>query len=348
MEPRLIRIALLDDYQRVAETMADWTAVRARADLHVFHEPLGGEGAVASALAGFDIIGAMRDRTTFSRAVIEQLPKLRFLTVTGPYCEKLDMAAANDRGVIVSATGAAGGSSPGFAQAHHATPELTWALILAVTRNLAREDRAVRAGGWQHAMGRVLHGRTLGVVGLGNIGKIVAGYARAFGMKVIAWSPNLTDERAAAVGACVVDKETLFRTSDVVTVHLKPAPSLTATVGANEIGLMKPDAIIVNTSRAALIDEAAMIEALATRRIAGAGLDVFSHEPLPPDHPLRRLENVVLTPHIGYVTEEQYRIFYSQTAENILAFLDGAPIRVINRTEGLIPPPWRPQNAAWP
>jgi phosphoglycerate dehydrogenase-like enzyme len=337
----LTTIALLDDYQRVAETMADWGPVRARANLTVFHEPLGGPDAIVSALAGFDIIGAMRDRTTFSRAVIEQLPKLRFLTVTGPYCEKLDMAAANDRGVIVSATE----GSPEAPQAHYATPELTWALILAVTRNVAREDRALRTGGWQHLMGRVLHGRTLGVVGLGNIGKIVAGYARAFGMTVIAWSPNLTDERAAAVGARAVDKETLFRTSDVVTVHLKPAPSLIATVGAKEIGLMKPDSIIVNTSRGALIDEAALIEALAAGRIAGAGLDVFSQEPLPLDHPLRRLENVVVTPHIGYVAEEQYRVFYGQTAENILAFLDGAPIRVINRTEGLIPPPWRPQDA---
>jgi D-3-phosphoglycerate dehydrogenase len=262
------RIALLDDYQHVAETMAEWAPVRARAELTVLHEPLGGEDAVVSALAGFDIIGAMRDRTTFSRAVIERLPRLRFLTVTGPYCEKLDMGAANDCGVIVSATGGADPGDPRAAQSAYATPELTWALILAVTRHVAQEDRVLRAGGWQHSMGRVLRGRTLGVVGLGNIGKIVAGYARAFGMQVIAWSPNLTDARAAAAGARAVDKETLFRESDVVTVHLKPAPSVIGAVSAHEISLMKPDAILVNTSRGALIDEAAMIAALQAGRIA--------------------------------------------------------------------------------
>lgn len=342
----MIKVALLDDYQRVAQRMADWSSLRGRVDITAFTKPIGDVDAIAAALADFEIIGAMRDRTHFTRALFERLPRLRFLSITGPYCEALDMAAANDHGIVVSATGGTDGSSPLLAHAHHSTPEHSWGLILAVTRNIGREDRALKAGGWQHTIGRILYGRTLGIVGLGNIGKIVAGYAQAFGMNIIVWSPNLTDERAAASGVRRVDKETLFRESDVITLHSKPTPSALATVGRAEIALMKRDAIIVNTSRGSIIDEEALVEALQAGRIGGAGLDVFSEEPMLPDHPLRRLENVILTPHIGYVTEEHYRVFYGQTAENIRAFLDGAPVRVINETEGLIPPPWRAQAPA--
>jgi D-3-phosphoglycerate dehydrogenase len=332
----MTKVAILDDYQRVALQMADWSPVTARAAITVFDHHLGDVDSVATALADFEIISSMRERTAFPRVLFERLPKLKLLTITGPWVNTLDMAAANDHGVTVAATlGSLRDGSPEMAHAHHATPELTWALIMAVTRNLGREDRALRAGLWQHTMGRQLWGRTIGIVGLGNIGLIVAGYAKAFGMKVIAWSPNLTDERAAAAGVARVDKSTLFAHSDVVTVHMKPAASTFGLVGPGEFALMKPDAIIINTSRGPIIDEPALLEALQTGRIGGAGLDVFNQEPLPVDHPLRRLDNVQLTPHIGYVTREHYEIFYGQTVENILAYLDGNPIRTINDTGGL-------------
>jgi phosphoglycerate dehydrogenase-like enzyme len=322
----MTKVAILDDYQCIAEKAADWSAIRKLADITVFDRHLGDLDSVAAALKDFEIISAMRERTPFPRALFERLPKLKFLVITGPYAHNLDMAAANDHGVIVSATEGNVGDDK------FATPELTWALIMGVTRNLGSEDRALHAGGWQHTMGRVLRGRTLGIVGLGIIGTIVAGYAKAFGMKVIAWSPNLTDARAAAAGVVRVDKRTLFAESDVITVHMKPAPSTLGIVGREEFAVMKPDAIIVNTSRGPLIDETAMVEALRTGRIGGAGLDVFNQEPLPLDHPLRGLDNALLTPHIGYVTDDTYRIFYGQSAENILAFLNGKPIRTINAT----------------
>jgi phosphoglycerate dehydrogenase-like enzyme len=329
-----MKVAILDDYQNVAERAADWSAVRARAEITVFAHHLGGIDAVAAALKDFEIISAMRERTAFPRALFARLPKLKLLCITGPFTNNLDLAAANDHGVTVVATAGSirDNPAPGTAWAHYSTPELTWALIMGVTRNIGREDRALHAGRWQHTMGRVLRGRTLGIVGLGNIGAMVAAYGKAFGMNVIAWSPRLTDARAAAGGAMRVDKHTLFAESDVVSVHMKPAPSTFGLVGKSEFALMKPDAVIVNTSRGPIIDEAAMIDALQSGRIAGAALDVFDQEPLPAEHPLRRLENTLLTPHIGYVTEEHYRIFYGQTVENILAFLDGHPIRTINAT----------------
>ena len=323
----MTKVAILDDYQRIAERITDWSAIRKLAEITVFDRHLGGGGdAVAAALEDFEIVSAMRERTAFPRALFEQLPKLKLLVITGPYAHNLDMAAANDHGVIVAATEGNLGVDT------YSTPELTWALIMGAIRNLGSEDRALHAGLWQHTMGRVLRGRTLGIVGLGIIGKIVAGYAAAFGMKVIAWSPNLTDERAAAGGAIRVDKRTLFAQSDVISVHMKPAPSTFGLIGREEFALMKSDAIVVNTSRGVILDEAALVAALQTGRIGGAALDVYTQEPLPVDHPLRKLDNVLLTPHIGYVTEEHYRIFYGQTVENILAYLQGHPIRTINDT----------------
>ncbi len=318
------KIALLDDYQNVALQMADWSALRDRADIHAFNHHLGGEAEAVAALRDFDILCPMRERMSLPRRLLAQLGALKLIAVTGPYAHNLDHVAAKDLGIAVVATEGNVGNEG------HTTPELAWGLILAAARHIAQESAGIRAGGWQNGMGIMLHGRTLGILGLGNIGTIMARYAAAFGMKVIAWSPNLTAERAAAGGARLVSKADLFRLSDVVSISLKPAPSTRGIVGRHEIWLMKPSAILVNTARGMLVDEPALVEALQNGRIAGAGLDVYAEEPLPLDHPLRTLDNVVLTPHIGYVTEEHYRLFYGQSAENIRAFIDGAPIRTVD------------------
>jgi phosphoglycerate dehydrogenase-like enzyme len=316
----MLRCAVLDDYQHVAAACADWSALRGRVEVDFFHEPLGDELDAATALASYDILVAMRERTPFPRALIERLPTLKLLVTTAARNASIDVAAANERGIAVCGTR----SHPGPAA------ELTWALILALARGLPTEIDAVRSGGWQTGLGRSLHSATLGIVGVGKIGAQMALIARAFGMKVAGWSRSLTAERAAELGiAHVRGLDDLLQAVDIVTIHLALTPRTRGLIGARELALMSEDALLVNTSRGPIVDEAALIEALAARRIAGAALDVFDREPLPADHPLRTLPNVIATPHIGYVTRENYRVFYGDAIENIVAWLDGAPVRPI-------------------
>jgi phosphoglycerate dehydrogenase-like enzyme len=318
----MTRIAILDDYQGVALTMADWSPVRARAEIVQFDRNLTPDEAVA-ALAPFDIVCHLRERMPFPRALIAVLPNLKFIAVTGPGHRTLDLAAATERGIPVANT-------VGRSDGAHATPELALGLMLAATRHIALEDRRMRQGLWQGTVGTVLHGKTLGLVGLGRVGGRVAALARAFGMTVIAWSQNLTAARAAECGAALVAKDELFRTADIVSIHLVLSERTRGMVGARELALMKRTAYLVNTARGPIVDEAALIDALRRNAIAGAALDVYDREPLPPDHPLRALDNAVLTPHLGYVSEEGYRAYLGETVENILAFLDGKPIRLLN------------------
>ena len=317
--PSLTGIAILDDYQNVALSMADWASLGTEVSIQSFHEPLGNEEAVAERLRDFEIIVAMRERTPFPRSLIERLPNLKLLVTTGRRNAAIDVAAATEKGVPVSGTSTL--STP--------TVELTWGLILALARRIPQEAEAMRRGGWQTTIGVGLHGKVLGVIGLGRLGSEVARIGKAFGMEVIAWSQNLTAEQAGAAGAQHVDKETLFRRADVVTVHLVLSARTRGLVGAAEFAAMKPTAILINTARGPIVDEQALLAALRSQRIAGAGLDVYDREPLPPEHALRRLDNVVLTPHLGYVTVENYREAYGQAVENIRAFLEGNPIRVI-------------------
>jgi phosphoglycerate dehydrogenase-like enzyme len=307
-----MKVAILDDYQDVALLLADWSAVRRRAEITVFNDHLADPAAVAERLRPFDVVCVMRERTPLSRDILQQLPRLKLIASTGPRNAAIDMRVAAERGIVVTATG------------YESTPtiELSWALILASARHLAREAASVRDGGWQTRIGTNLRGKCLGVIGLGNIGKEVARIALAFGMTVIAWSQNLTGEIASAAGATLVDKDALFRQADIVTIHLILSRRTSGLVGAAELALMKPTAWLVNTSRGPIVDEAALIEALQARRIAGAALDVFEIEPLPADHPFRRLDNVLATPHIGYVTEELYRTFYGDAAASIAAWLE--------------------------
>jgi len=307
-----MKVAILDDYQDVALRLADWSAVRRRAEITVFNDHLADPAAVVERLRPFDVVCVMRERTPLSRDILQQLPRLKLIASTGPRNAAIDMRAAAERGIVVTATG------------YESTPaiELSWALILASARHLAREAASVRDGGWQTRIGTNLRGKCLGVIGLGNIGKEVARIALAFGMTVIAWSQNLTGEIASAAGATLVDKDALFRQADIVTIHLILSRRTSGLVGAAELALMKPTAWLVNTSRGPIVDEAALIEALQARRIAGAALDVFEIEPLPADHPFRRLDNVLATPHIGYVTEELYRTFYGDAAASIAAWLE--------------------------
>ncbi|HEY8526576.1 MAG TPA: D-2-hydroxyacid dehydrogenase family protein [Acidimicrobiales bacterium] len=313
-----LRIAVLDDYQGVAAGV-DWSAVPAPVDVHAFRHHIDDPDELAAALRPFDVVVAMRERTPLDAALFARLPDLRLVVTTGPRNAVIDVGAAAARGVVVSGTG--GYVTP--------TSELTWALILAVQRHVPAEDAAIRAGGWQHTIGRELAGRTLGLVGLGRIGALVAEVGRAFRMDVVAWSQNLTDERAAEVGVRRVAKDELFARSDVVSIHLVLSDRTRGLVGEAELAAMKPTAILVNTSRGPIVDEAALVRALHEGRIAGAGLDVFDREPLPADHPLRSAPRTVLTPHIGYVTDGLYEQFFREIVEDVAAFAAGAPIRVI-------------------
>ena len=306
------RVAILDDFQNVALHMADWSQVAARAEITVFTDHVDDPDELVARLAPFDVVMVMRERTPLTRAVIQRLPRLKMIASTGPFNAAVDTDAAHQRGIHVSTTSGTVAS----------TVELTWALILAAARNLPTEIASVRRGGWQTSVGRELAGRTLGVLGLGRIGTRVAAVGQAFGMTVIAWSENLTDETAAAAGASRVGRDELFTHADVLSVHLKLSERSAGLVGARELALMKPTAILVNTSRGPIVDEPALIEALRTRAIAGAGLDVFDTEPLPADHPLRTLDNVVATGHIGYVADRPYRIFYRDAAAAIAAWLE--------------------------
>lgn len=307
-----MKVAILDDYQNVALELADWSGVRRHAEITVFSDHLADPSAVVERLRPFEVVCVMRERTPLPSDILKQLPNLRLIASTGPRNASIDTQTATDLGIAVTATG------------YDATPtiEFTWSLILASMRGIDREAASLRAGGWQTGLGSNLRGKSLGIVGLGNIGKEVARIGLAFGMKVIAWSQNLTEEKASAAGATFVDKQTLFRAADIVTVHLVLSGRTKALVGAAELALMKPTARLVNTSRGPIVDEAALIEALQARRIAGAAVDVFDHEPLPSDHPFRKLENVLATPHIGYVTEDLYRTFYGDAAANITKWLE--------------------------
>jgi phosphoglycerate dehydrogenase-like enzyme len=321
-----MRVAILDDYQQVGLASADWP----EAEYTVFSEHIARTEALARALKPFDVIVAMRERTSFSAELLSLLPDLKLLVTTGMANASIDMDAARARGVTVCGTGGAKG----------ATVELTWGLILAVTRHIPAEDArmkavgraggAVMSGGWQHTVGTGLHGKHLGIVGLGTQGRAVAKAGRAFGMKLLAWSQNLDPEAASKAHAEAVSKEELLTRSDVVTVHYKLSSRSVNLIGATELAWMKPTAYLINTSRGPIVNEAALIAALRAGTIAGAGLDVYDTEPLPLAHPLRRLDNVVLTPHLGYVTDDTYRVFFGEAAEDIAAFAQGEPVRVLN------------------
>ena len=311
------RVVVLDDYQDVARDAADWSCLDGRADVQMLHTHVPDEADLVAALQDYDVVVCMRERTAFPKKVIDQLPRLRLLVTTGPSNAAIDVAAARANGVVVSGTGGL----------YHSPAELTWALIHAVTRHIVVEDRALRQGSWQVSVGTELAGRTLGIVGLGRIGQRVARVARAFDMQVLAWSENLTSEIAEEHGATAVGKDELFASSDVVSVHLQLSGRTAGVIGARELALMRPSAFIVNTSRGPIIDEPALVEALRSGEIAGAGLDVFDVEPLPGDHPLRSLPSVVLTPHIGYVSKDVYAIFYADVVDDIDKWLDGTPVR---------------------
>ena len=317
-----MRVAVMDDWQGVAADATDWSVLQARAEVVFLSKPLPDEDAAAAALAGFDILIAMRERTPLPGSLIARLPGLRMIALTGTRSPSLDLAACAAHGVLVSNTGGERSSI--------GTAELTLGLILAMARHIPEGDAAIRAGRFQEGVpvGPVLDGLTLGVIGLGRIGARVAGYGRALGMQVVAWSANLTAEAAQAGGARLVTKGELLAASDVVSLHVVLSARSRGLLGAAELAAMKPGAILVNTSRGPLVDEAALLEALHRGHIH-AGLDVFAHEPLPPGHPLRSAPNCVLTPHLGYGTTDTFAQFYGESVENILAFLDGAPIRVI-------------------
>jgi len=306
------KIAVLDDYQGVALKMADWSAVLARADVDVFSDHLEGTDAVAERLLPYDIVCVMRERTPLRAETIERLPNLKLIASTGPRNASIDLKAAAARAIAVAHTGYFG--SP--------TLELTWTLILASARHIVAEAAAVRSGGWQHSIGDDLAGKTLGIIGLGNLGSQVAKIGMAFGMRVLAWSQNLTAEKADAVGAVLVSKDELLRQADIVSVHLVLSDRTRGLIGERELALMKPSARLVNTSRGPIVVEAALIAALEAGQIAGAAIDVYDVEPLPLDHPYRKIDNLLATPHIGYVSRSLYERFYRDTVSNILAWLD--------------------------
>ena len=315
-----MRIALLDDYQDVALKMADWNRLPSTCEVVVFRDHLDDEDAIAQRLSGFDAIMVMRERTPFPARLLRRLPRLKLIVTGGMRNASLDMEAAKQQGIVVSGTGGL----------PYPTAELTIGLMLSWARSIAVEDRALREGRFQTTLGRGLNGKTLGIIGLGTLGSRVAKIANALEMHVLAWSQNLTDERAQAAGATRVDKDELLQRSDFLTIHVVLSDRTRGLIGARELALMKPTACLVNTSRSPIVDEVALVKALNDRKIGGAALDVYTIEPLPADHPLCSAPNTVLTPHLGYVTEETYRMFYGQAIEDIEAFLAGNPVRVLN------------------
>ncbi len=314
------RCAVLDDYQQVALEMADWSRVARDVEIEVFSAPLADDAAVIHALRDFSIVCAMRERTRFPRRVLEALPNLKLLITTGMRNASIDVEAAGERGITVCGTGTIGFPTVGIAIG----------LMLELTRRIGFENARLKAGEpWQVTVGTDVEGKTLGLVGLGRLGSRVARVGQALGMRTIAWSQNLTPERAREAGAEAVAKEELFRQADVVSVHVVLSERTRGLISAGELALMKPTAYLINTARGPIVDEPALLAALTARRIAGAGLDVFDAEPLPTGHPLRRLDNVVLTPHLGYVSAENYAVYFRDTVDDIRAFLDGRPVRVI-------------------
>lgn len=314
-----MRVAILDDYQGVALACADWSEVRRHGQVDSFADHVSDPDLLVERLTPYDVVVLMRERTPLPAGVIERLPGLRLVVTTGARNAAIDVEAAHRQGVVVSGTGSLA----------TAPAELTWALVLAWARHLPTEVASLRAGGWQSTLGRDLAGRTLGVIGLGRIGKQVATVGRAFGMDVLAWSPRLTAERATAAGATWATLPDLLAAADVVTVHLVLGDRTRGLIGRAELDRMRPDALLVNTSRAPIVDTTALLEALEERRIGGAALDVFDEEPLPAAHPLRRAPGALLTPHLGYVTASVYRRFYAEVVEDILAFAAGSPLRTL-------------------
>jgi phosphoglycerate dehydrogenase-like enzyme len=316
----MLRAAILDDYQKVALKLADWSAIVKDVEVKVFTAPIGNDDAVIKALQGFAIVNMMRERTPFLRKVIEGLPDLKLLITTGARNASIDLKACAERGITVCGTSTVGNPTTG----------ITIGLILELTRRVGWENARMKAGeSWQVTLGQDVDGMTLGVLGLGKLGKRVAGVAKALGMKVIAWSQNLTPEAAKEAGAEYVSKEDLFAKSDIVSIHVVLSDRSRGLVGSKELGLMKKTAFLVNTARAPIVDGKALMAALQSKSIAGAGLDVFEVEPLPLDHPFRKMDNVVLTPHLGYVSEQNYRKQYPDVVEDIRAWLDGKPVRVV-------------------
>jgi len=305
-------VAVLDDYQGLALQMADWAILDGRASVSVFKDHLADQDALVEQLSPFDIICVMRERTPLTRSIIERLPKLKLIASTGRKNASIDVAAATERGIEIANTGYT--STP--------TIELTWALILASARNIVRENTSLKNGGWQQSIGEDLSDKTLGVIGLGNIGSQVAKVAIAFGMNVVAWSQNLTSEAATANGATLVTKEQLLRESDFITIHMVLSDRSRNLIGTNEFAVMKKTARLINTSRGPIVNEKALLDAVAKQQIAGAAIDVFDVEPLPSDHPFRSAENILATPHIGYVSLATYRIFYGDTLTSISNWLD--------------------------
>ena len=315
------RCAILDDYQNCALTVVDWSRLGDEVEITTFNEWLGGSDKVIAALQGFNIVCLMRERTLFDRKVIEALPDLKLIVTCGMRNAAIDVAAAKERGIPTLGT-----ESAGFP-----TAELAIGLMLELARKIGWENNRMKSGHrWQTTLGIELEGKTLGVLGLGKLGSRTARIAKAFGMRIIAWSQNLTAEKAKESGAELVSKEDLFRQSDFLTIHLVLGARSKGVVGANELALMKPTAFLVNTSRGPIVDENALLTVLRERRIAGAGLDVYDAEPLPLDHPLRHMDNALLTPHLGYVTAENYRRYYGGMVEDIRSWLDGKPVRVMN------------------
>ncbi|ROM48594.1 hydroxyacid dehydrogenase [Pseudomonas canadensis] len=314
-----VQIAVIDDWQSVASGVVDWSVLEGVGQVHFLHDYPADTAAMIERLRGFEVICVMRERSTFDKTLLQGLPKLKLLVTGGLRNAAIDIPAAKALGITVCGTDSY----------KHAAPELTWALIMASTRNLLAEANSLRAGHWQIGLGGDLHGKTLGILGLGSIGQKVARFAQAFGMRVIAWSENLTPERAAESGVTWVSKQALFEQADILTVHLVLSDRSRGLVDAEALSWMKPSARLVNTARGPIVDESALVQALENGRLAGAALDVYAEEPLPVDHPFRRLPNVLATPHVGYVSEQNYRQFYAQMIEDIHAWASGVPIRVL-------------------
>jgi phosphoglycerate dehydrogenase-like enzyme len=312
-----LKIGILDDYQDVALSLADWSSLDA--DVEVFTDPFVDADEIVKQLADFDVLVAMRERTRFPAELLSRLRNLKLLVSTGPVNSAIDVAAARELGIVVSGTG----------YFSYPTAEFTWALILAAARELPEHVQSMRTGGWQLGLGTSVRGLTLGVLGLGNVGGQVAAIAHAFGMRVIAWSENLTAERAAEQDVTAVSREQLFAEADVLSIHMVLSERSRGMVGARELAMMKPTSILVNTSRGPIVDEGALVDALRRHVISRAALDVYDIEPLPANHPLRSLDNALLTPHIGYVSRQLYSVFYQDAVEDIAAFISGSPIRLI-------------------
>lgn len=317
-----VQIAVIDDWQAVAQDVVDWSVLKAVGEVTFLHDYPADNATLAARLGEFEVICVMRERTRFDEDLLRRLPTLKLLVTGGMRNAALDLEAAAALGIQVCGTDSY----------KHAAPELTWALIMAATRNLVVEASALRAGQWQQSLGGDLHGKTLAILGLGSIGQRVAQFGQVFGMRVIAWSENLTAERAASVGVSYVSKQQLFEQADVLSVHLVLSERSRGLVDAEALGWMKPSALLVNTARGPIVDETALIKALQKKRLAGAALDVYEQEPLPAHHPFRTLENVLATPHVGYVSQQNYQQFFSQMIEDIQAWSAGQPIRLLGST----------------